>query len=131
MRKLLITAIGLALALSLAVSATASAEEPAPGSEEALPGAPSEVTPASVCPILNVCVYTKKEFEGAEGRTTCSATGFHPLAGTKLSIRNSCEQRAVFLRWKGHYTGVCMEPLTQFSFVEIDEFRLGEQHSHC
>lgn len=132
MRKLLITAIGLILALSLAVSSAASAEEPAPGSEEALPGAPaSELTPLSGCPIGIVCVYTGTGFTGAEGRTPCSQTGFHPLAGNKWSGANGCESRAVFLRHGGAYTGVCLPPLTSDGKILFDEFRLGEVGSHC
>jgi hypothetical protein len=130
MRKLLIIAIGAALAFSLTASATASAEEPVSGSEEPSPISPSEARLAG-CEALLVCAWSETEFKGAEGRTMCAATGFHPFAQTKHSIINDCSSRAVFLRYKGAYNGTCLEHETQDKNNLFDEIRIGEVNTHC
>lgn len=129
MRKFLVITASLALALSLTVSATASAEEPASGSE--LSPGQSEVDPAITCEAGLVCVWTEVEFKGAEGLTSCSATGFHPLAGIKHSIANDCSSRAVFLRFEGKYTGICLPHNSQEAKSLFDEIRIGEPGTHC
>src|SRR5262245_54870594 len=117
MRKLIVLMALLAMLGLLAVAASGAnaseegsnetsvvaggSEESAPESEEAPPSSPSAAL--SGCPIGIVCVWTGKGFSGAEGRTPCSQTGFHPLAGNKWSAANGCESRAVFLRHAGAY----------------------------
>ena len=111
MRKFLILgAVGLSLTLSLALSASAS---------------------AGGCPLGIVCVYTETNFFGAEGRTPCSQTGIHPLAGNKRSAANGCTGRAVFLRNNGVYAGVCLPATTSHPNILFNEIRIGAVGTHC
>ena len=133
MRKFMSIVVALALVAGFATGAAGAAAEEGPaGAEEASPSSPAnEAAPLAGCPGGIVCVYTGFEFTGAEGDTPCSQTGIHPLAGNERSAANGCSNRAVFLRYEGVFTGICLPAQTSDGNILFNEIRIGEPSSHC
>jgi hypothetical protein len=78
----------------------------------------------------SICVWTETNFKGAKGTTECSATGAHPLAGFKLSAKNHCATRPIWLRVNGSAVE-CLEWNTQDASVSFNEIWVGNFEGHC
>lgn len=97
----------LALGAAIAVPGFAAAEEEAPSA--AAPSSEAATLAEESCPSGNVCVWTQTNYQGARGMTACSATGFHPLAGWKYSVKNRCGAKGAGLMRDGQVYG-CVPP---------------------
>jgi len=70
---------------------------------------PGVATADESCPSGSICVWTQTNYQGVRGQTACSATGFHPLAGWKYSVKNRCASKGNGLMRDGQPYG-CVPP---------------------
>ena len=82
------------------------------------------------CANGHVCVWPETYFKGAKGESLCTG-GPHPLAGVKLSAKDRCANKAVWLRKDGIAKG-CVNAGGQAELAfAFNELWIGAEGSHC
>jgi hypothetical protein len=129
--SMVVASLALVIGL-LAVGATAAIGAAPPASEATPPaseGGHVELLSGS-CSSGHVCVWTEPSYKGAKGESLCTG-GAHSLSGFKLSVVNSCGNKAAWLRVNG-VANECINAGFEYEITaKFNELWIGAEGSHC